>query len=379
MNEFQLKLYTDLDNLVNSNETFFKQPYVLDGVNYIIFNYRLASYQDFCANNALECRGIMFEVDAIGQPVRLASFPPTKFFNLYENPFTMGLDLTGIEAIEHKVDGSLISTYIHQNELRLKSKGSLTSDQALNAMNWLNQPEHSQYKEDLYSLAVNQYTVNLEWMSPDNRIVIGYESPQLTILNIRNNTTGEYHYLGNTKDWLDKINPKYINNTVDTQGLDLVEFVNQIPDMVGIEGFVVRLKSGQSIKIKTKWYMSLHHTKDSINNPRRLFESVIDEGVDDLRAMFYDDPVAMDMINNMQTKVDHLYNHMVNSVESFYNENKHLERKNFAIKAQQEIDHLYFSLVMSLYLGQVPTYKEYIKSKWKLLGLKDEKVVSYTE
>ena len=62
--------------------------------------------------------------------------------------------------------------------------------------------------------------------------------------------------------------------------------------MQNIEGYVIRLASGQRVKIKTAWYLALHHTKDSINSPRRLFEAVLEEATDDMRSLFYDDKLA---------------------------------------------------------------------------------------
>jgi T4 RnlA family RNA ligase len=133
MHPAQQKLYDNLIALTKANEAFYYQDFELDGKKYRIFNYRLASYTDFQQPGALECRGVMFEVqDEVA--VRLASLPMEKFFNLNENPMTMNLDLTQVVRIEEKADGSLMSTYIHNDQLRLKSKGSLFSEQALHAM-----------------------------------------------------------------------------------------------------------------------------------------------------------------------------------------------------------------------------------------------------
>ena len=111
-----------------------------------------------------------------------------------------------------------------------------------------------------------------------------------------------------------------------------------------------------------------------MNNPRRLFEAILDEGIDDLRSLFYNDPLAMKTIDQMQVKVDHLYNHMVKVVETYYEHNKQLDRKSYAIKGQQQLDRMYFGLAMNKYVGKPIDYKMYLKSKWKELGLKDTSV-----
>lgn len=367
INPTQLKLYEDLMILCDTTEVFYYQDVNLDDSIYRIFNYRLASYTDFLRPNALECRGHMFE---IGSNFRLASWCQHKFFNYLENPMTMNIDLSQIDKIEHKLDGSLISTYLHNNELRLKSKGALFSDQAIAATQWLDLPENLEFKTDLYNNVISEQTVNIEWTSPYNRIVVGYIDPRLFVLNIRNNIDGSYIEITPNHPLF-----KYTKPPVDLNGLDKTNFVNNIPNIVDdIEGYVIKLTNGLWMKIKTNKYKQLHTIKSNINSPRVLLEAIIDENIDDMRVAFKDDIVAMKIIDEMQIRVNHIYNSMVKEVEDFYNINKHLERKEFAIKGQAELDKRYFGLVMSKYQDKDPQYKQYLKSKWKSFGFKDEQI-----
>lgn len=361
--------------LCAETEAFYFQDFQLDECTYRIFNYRLASYTDFLRPGALECRGIMFVVHGdVAQ--RLASFPQSKFFNLNENPMTMNLDLSTIVSFEPKVDGSLISTYLHDGRLRLKSKGSINSDQAIAAMAFLDLPKNQQFKKALEECASSHYTVNCEWVGPNNRIVLGYDTDRLIVLNIRDNISGKTYYFSNNEDEMRDL-LTIIDHTVTdfhhpTQVLgDPASFVAAIPSMNGIEGFVVRFASGMCVKVKTVWYLNLHHTKDSVTNPRRLFEAVVDECVDDLRSLFYEDTVAILMIDKMQQTVDGIYNHTIATVERFYNDNKDLSRKDFAIKGRAELPNLYFGLVMNLYLGKTNDYKSFLKAKYKEFGITD--------
>ncbi|MDF2435379.1 MAG: ligase, partial [Mucilaginibacter sp.] len=127
------KLYNDLVKLVQTNEAFYTTEQELDGVQYIIFNYRMASYTDFCQAGALNARGTMFEVYN-GNFIRLVCLPFAKFFNLGETPFTMDLDLSDVDYIADKMDGSMICSYLHTDKLsgekilKLKTKGSISSD-----------------------------------------------------------------------------------------------------------------------------------------------------------------------------------------------------------------------------------------------------------
>jgi len=100
------------------------------------------------------------------------------------------------------------------------------------------------------------------------------------VLNIRSNGDGSYldrdmlEHRAHTEmlnRWTDRVNPT-----------DPVSFVASIPEMQGLKGFVVRLASGQRIKVKTMWYLSLHGTKNTAHSSRTLFEAVLDEFTDDM-------------------------------------------------------------------------------------------------
>lgn len=371
VNKFQAQLFSDLMSLVNLNEAFYFQDFNLEGKTYRIFNYRLASYTDFLQPGAMQCRGTMFEVSSDGQLIGLAALPMEKFFNLNENPMTMDLDLSRVIEVQEKADGSLMSTYFHNDQLRLKSKGSLFSDQAIAAMKYLDARPDIKAEIEMvargHGVGGYQTTVNLEWCSPDHRIVLGYMSPVLKVMNARRSVDGSYV----PTDQLIRALPKCSHvERVNTD--DPVAFVASIPSMVDVEGYVIRLASGQRIKIKCDWYLSLHHAKDSVTNPRRLFECILDEAVDDLRSMFATDPLSIRQIDEMQVKVDHIYNSMVKSVETFYDDNKSLDRKSYAISAQENFKGtLYFGLAMSKYLNKPTDYKQFLKGKWKELGFKD--------
>lgn len=371
MNEYQIKLYHDLIHNVTTNEAFFVADHYHDSTHYKIFNYRLASYTNFLMPSALECRGIMFEMDSHGQPVRLSALPMHKFFNLHENPMTMDLDISTVDRIMVKSDGSLISTYMHGNEMRLKSKGSLASDQAVDAMEWLNQYDHVEFKGKLLYHTLNGHTVNLEWVGPDNRIVLGYDEPSLIVLNVRDMDSGKY-LLESTKYF-----DEYALPELDID--DPVAFVESVPNMVEkIEGFVCIMTDGTWFKLKTNKYLSLHRTKDSINCPRLLFNACVEEAVDDMRSMFYDDPQAISKIDEMEAFVDKHYNHMVNNIECFCATHEQDERKDFAVAAQRELTKQEFGLAMNWFMKRPIDYKASMKKNWKRYGVINEATTNET-
>ena len=186
-----MKTYSELMHLVSTDESkaFFFADQKKDERTYRIFNYRLASYTDFCKPSALECRGITFDITDPDN-VQLVCRPMPKFFNVDENPFSMNLDFSNVKQIMLKMDGSLISSFMHKNGVALKTKGSLHSTQAVEAYALMkNEPE---FFDLISALSELKYTVNMEYCAPTNRIVVGYLKPSLTILNVRHNLTGEY-------------------------------------------------------------------------------------------------------------------------------------------------------------------------------------------
>ena len=359
-------LYEQLNCLAHDeNSPFYRVTHVgpHDGAEYHVFSYHIGSYQDFCQDGALECRGTMFRIEENG-PV-LVSLPFSKFFNYKENPFTMDLNLSAenVDYVTTKEDGSLISTYLTADgRLALKSKTSLTSSMAVEAEALLKTIEPVVGSELALCdacclLELQGFTVIMEYVSPANRIVLPYDASNLVVLGVRNRDTGELmpfekmnHYLG----------PYLVKNHV-PDIYDFDEFFSSVPRMKGIEGFVVRLKDGTMFKMKTDEYVALHHAKDSVRSPRRLMEVVLEEASDDIRQMFADDPQALAEIDNMERYVTHLVAHLTKPVDEFWEANQHLERKDFAIKAQQELDRKQFSIAMGRYCGKEIDYKALVK------------------
>ncbi len=135
--------YQDLMCLCSMDDTFYYKDIRFHSINYRIFNYRLCSYAQFQSRPAaLNCRGTMFNI-MNPKNVQLVSLPPEKFFNYEEGFGRKQFHERGRFGDKmEKMDGTLISTFLHktaskEQELRLKSKQSLTSKQVLEAMQLL--------------------------------------------------------------------------------------------------------------------------------------------------------------------------------------------------------------------------------------------------
>lgn len=377
LNDLHKEMYKDLMTLVDTNEAFFYSDHIHTSGTYRIFLYRLASYSQWLFPHALEARGITFEVDG-DDVVELVSWPFDKFFNYRENPFTMDLDFTKTIQILDKMDGSLISSMLIDGRLWLKSKGSLFSDQAIAANRFIKLDESIDLLEFVENMAKENCTVCMEYTAPDNRIVIGYPEAALTVLCVRDNETGRYFPLDMFEDDYEDASVFFVDDAIESvkqlTDNNVEAFVDKIPEMEDIEGYVLLLSDGTRVKIKTEWYLVLHRIKDSINSQRRLFEAIVYETIDDVKAAFYDDEMALETIDSMEIKVLKLQKDTINTVENFHAANKHLDRKGYAIKGQKELEKVYFGLAMNLYLGYDVDYKVFmIKNRIKF-GIKDDPI-----
>lgn len=363
-----IELYDNLMKLCAESEKgkFFYTDFVSPfETKFRIFSYNYASYSDWLLDDALECRGIMFEMDDNG-PVRIAARPMEKFFNLGENPMTMDLNLDEVVLVTAKADGSLVSTYMDQTNIAFKSKGSIKSSQAAESLQVFKQPHREAFRARVTEITEAGYTCNMEYVAPTNRIVLPYQERDLILLNVRHNETGEYiPYPELFKDAA--LRPFLV------EAYDLVSIEN-VRGMKEIEGFVYELASGQKFKLKTEWYCALHHTKDSINNNERLFEVVVAGGADDVIAMFTGDDYAREKVNAFT--VTHL-DYLSNTLGLLLDAQKQLagkDRREFAIKGQ-ELCKPYpglFSVLMNTY--QRPQETEQTIAQINKVFLKNHKL-----
>lgn len=355
-----IELYNNLMKICSEAEAskfFFKDVFTPES-KYRIFSYHYASYSDWLAPDAIECRGIMFEMkesDSGLVPVRIACRPMEKFFNLNENPLTTDLDLSKIKYATDKLDGSLISSYMDGETLKLKSKTSLVSDQAFNAMVFITNSESYALYEAIKEYTAKGFTFNFEYVSPNNRIVLQYDAQDLIILNARDNNTGEYVPYEN----LQAI-PALRNHLVKRYEIqNPEEWVKETKNAEGIEGYVAILESGQRFKLKTEWYCLLHYTKDSVNSNERLYQAIVGGAADDLRAMFAGDNYAVCKISAFESEYISYLSGALLIVQGYYTEMRGHDRKDYAIKGQEMTNKLnkpeLFGTMMMMYAGTMST------------------------
>lgn len=318
-----------------------------------IFSYYIASYSEWLKPDALECRGIMFELDDNNNPIRIAARPPKKFFNLFENPFTEDIKDDQVGLAFKKEDGSLISSFIDKGELFLKSKGSLFSQQVLDAQKWLYDERRKPLLECLKWYVENGITINMEWVSPDNRVVLTYEEPRLIILNARHNITGEYI------DLEDLVKDQTVNQyMVDNHPFETInELIKEVQELKDQEGYVVYDSKGAEpvFKIKCPWYVHLHSVKSSVSSDKNLWEAVAEGVSDDIKALFETDKASLDRIAKFESIYKKQFSFVYKTAIDIYNKLRGNSRKDYAIESQSILNEIgypqLFNIVMRLYLN----------------------------
>ena len=227
-------------------------------------------YERAWTTTSLMARGLI--LDTLRHRVVATPFP--KFFNVGEGDHTIP-DLP-FEVFE-KVDGSLIILFWHQGCWRTATKGSFRSDQALAAANYLEGFDVDQYLEP-------GYTYLLEWVAPDNRIVVHYDEPELIMLAAYDDLGNELDYrrlgvIANVIGW--RTAKRHAFDSVS----DLIAHAATLPATE--EGFVLRFDNGLRLKVKGDEYRRIH-ALISRCTPLAMWETM--RAGDDLQAIRRDLP-----------------------------------------------------------------------------------------
>jgi T4 RnlA family RNA ligase len=335
----------ECNKLVEENAAFSSTDEEFDGIPFRIFNYRLASYSDFLIPGAVEMRGITFNL-LTGK--RYLSIH--KFFNHAENPFTIDekeekefgcIVKWNTEKkldIRDKRDGSLIQALLIKGNVVFKTKGSFYSEQTEICREQID-PE----LEDLLRKLLNVgYTPLLEYTSPENKIVVNYNIPELKIIQIRN-LFGEYLTYDEIINHLE-IPEKYM---VERISLTFEEILKRQETEKGIEGWICFNPNVEDLrvafrKVKTAEYFILHRLvspNELVEN--KLIKVILDEGIDDILAVCND--FQRGKFSEMEELVTHYFNSNLKRCEELYKILQTSERKEFAIMYNK---HDFFGVIM---------------------------------
>lgn len=245
---------------------------VKDYSRYRSIDYNYVTDGSFDDPMRLECRGIKFDWDG-----SIIARPLHKFFNVGERPDTMPetIDLSKPHVITEKLDGSMVHAAFLGGELRLMTRAGITetSQQAENLLT----DKLTQFCERSMVLG---YTPIFEYTGPENRVVLRYETPQLTLLASRRINEGVYK----SRNQLLKEAAHY-GIPVAGESLWLKstsEFIDHVRDLGGVEGFVISFDDGRMVKLKSLDYVLKHRAKSDIASEKNVLSVLLSGGLDDL-------------------------------------------------------------------------------------------------
>ena len=232
-----------------------------------IFNYTpRAQYSGEWTDTLLACRGLILDRD--GQVVA-RGFP--KFFNLGDPLAAQGTRWT----VAEKHDGSLGILYHLEDELRIATRGSFTSDQALAGTRLLGE----------YEIDPDPGTTPLfEIILPENRIVVDYgDRRELVLLAALDNRSGQDVDLPRFSG------PVAHHLEPEELGIGSLEEL-LLQERENAEGWVARFEDGGRVKLKFSEYVRLHKLISGLS-AKAIWDNL--RNGDDLEAMIEGVPDEM--------------------------------------------------------------------------------------
>jgi T4 RnlA family RNA ligase len=320
-----LPTYNEAVNLVKmENSPFYEMVNIIDGYKISVFNYRLATTDNFKIDGSIEMRGLTFVFDLDGSLYKRYLLIH-KFFNLNQTEYTqydIVKNLT-IKNVYNKEDGSL-ATFIKLPNGKVigKTKMGFDNDQSI-SINEIYRNDTSIKKLVDYLLDNNLIPI-FEYVAPDNKIVLNYFKKNLILLKVRNNDNGEYIDL----DSLGKITSNISIAEMENHSLDnIIKLAKVLEDK---EGWVVEFTNGLFIKIKTEWYLKLHMLlTEDVQRENKLIEYILDEKIDDVLSQIpLNDlftrkkienisKIVLDEVNILKNKIDYAYSEYLKMNISF--------------------------------------------------------------
>lgn len=230
---------------------------------HVLYNYTdAATYSRTWTNETRKCRGLIARADT-GE---IVCRPFDKFFNYGESGAPeLPSDFGDIDAT-NKLDGSMVAVWWDDKYgWSCTTRGSFTSDQASAAQAWLD--GHIDPTE-----LVRGHTYICEWTAPDNRVVLKYDKPELSLLAVRDNATGDE--IDFDSDYATACGFGY---AMPWRFADLASLVAARSEMRDVEGWVLRWRNGtdvERVKVKTDEYLRLHKIISGFS-PERVREMML--------------------------------------------------------------------------------------------------------
>jgi hypothetical protein len=213
-----------------------------------------------------------------------AGFP--KFFN-YGEQFELSpppQDISNAEMME-KLDGSLLICSKYKGQMILRTRGTFDAHIHDNGkeLELLSQryPKLFNFDSETWN-----YSVLIEWVSPQNQIILKYSEIDFYLIGIVKHEDYSLVSQNDLDTYASEIGMKRPRRFHFKALPDLLETIKQAKSM---EGVVIYTKLGQTLhKLKSVWYLSLHRMKSLLGSFEKVFDVWISFGKPMNYKEFYD-------------------------------------------------------------------------------------------
>ena len=254
----------------------------------------------------IECRSLVLEIPSLGGEWTVVSRSFDRFFNYGETETSY--NATRLVAHE-KMDGSLIGLFyfakygwLYRTRSMIMPTSSimgfeLTWDVLIEDAlgdKWFNQVEA--YADEEYDND-RAFTFIMEVTSPENRVVVRYGDRGITLLAVRENSTGIYVNGGIMEEVRRNTSDLGWGNPETWEFETMADCVNGAKDLRELkEGYVMYTRLGEpACKVKNPAYVAAHHLRgEGILTPKRVMDLIIMNELDEYLSIFPEDTAVVE-------------------------------------------------------------------------------------
>ncbi|MES0879149.1 RNA ligase [Roseibium sp. SCP14] len=311
---------------------------LIDRGSYLVLDYNYIEKDLFNSAYALECRGLKFSPEGT-----LLARPFHKFFNLGEKQQPEDIDFSQPHLVQEKLDGSMVHPCVLEGELVFMTRKGKTdhADQALGIAS-----------DGVLALCAELLAAGVtpifEFTSPENRIVVAYDRPELTLLGARHTKSGRYLAF----EQLCELSHKHRIPLVKSYGKvdDIASFSRKTRGLKDVEGCVITFADGHRLKLKADAYVLRHRALEGLKFEKTVLSWIAEGAVDDVIPLLR--PDAQDALHAYVKTVENNLAKIETDLTSFHAEHKELARKDYALRAKEKIDARLTNVVFALLDGR---------------------------
>ncbi len=287
--------------------------------NHKTIDYGYQTNDTFDSDMALQCRGLKFDSNG-----RIIARPFHKFFNIYEREDPTQIDWSRPHVIMDKMDGSMVHPAMLNGEMVFMTRMGVTRH---------SEAAYAHATAGVLDLCRAEIaagrTPMFEYTGPENRIVLAYDAPALTLLASREMVSGAYL----SHDALLALGERFGVAVAASFGsvAEIRAFIEESRALPDIEGYVIAFDDGHRLKLKTDGYVLRHRAFAGLHNEKNVLNWVVEDAVDDVIPLISEE--AGDRVKAYRDAVMRSVMQHVATIEGFHAAHKDGPRKDYAIAA----------------------------------------------